>query len=162
MKVYVVETASPVRVVWTKARAEEIVAQRRALLGNAYFYEVDIDPLYALVSEYYARRGLKYPSDIEAFLWLISEVGEAAEVLLNLELPDGDRAILTLAKNLGAIADYAVNERGGWVRNREPRNDDIGKELGDILMMLIVCAYQLGVHLPNAMKDRMEEKLGAF
>lgn len=71
-----------------------------------------------LIGRYYDQRGLKWPTTQQALLWAMSEVGEAANDLLQ--------------------------GTGGWVRNNpdtrsgEELLNDYATELGDAIMMLIV------------------------
>jgi len=84
-----------------------------------------------LVQGYYEYRGYVEPSLWEAYLWLVSEVGELGEALLQ-------------------------DDRHDWVRNNPDKalKDfmDVNSEIGDVLMMLTRVAHEMGV-------DPMEEML---
>ena len=85
-----------------------------------------------LVQQYYAFRGLTQPDPNQAFLFLVSEIGELADAL---------------------VADQAQ-----WVRNNPDRERHIPSEIGDVLMMLTVFAATQGVDPVEALKDKMRKK----
>ena len=85
-----------------------------------------------LVQQYYAFRGLTQPDANQAYLFLVSEIGELADAL---------------------VADQAQ-----WVRNNPDRERHIPSEIGDVLMMLTVFAVTQGVDPVNALKEKMEKK----
>ncbi len=84
------------------------------------------------VNRYYEFRGLTQPDANQAFLFLVSEMGE--------------------------LADAFVEEQGQWVRNNPNRERDIQAEIGDVLMMLTVFSAAQGVDPFEAMKAKMRKK----
>ena len=85
------------------------------------------------VRSYYESRKLQMPNDQCALLFLVSEVGEFAD----------------------AVVD---SKSDGWVRNNnKPRS--IPDEIGDVLMMLYVFAMQHDLNPYECMMDKMNRKL---
>jgi len=116
----------PVKAYWD---VESAIEARDAGRGN-HIIDIPMQDLYAAVSHYFDFRGLKYPSQQEAFLFLTSEIGE--------------------------LADEIVQEAGGWVRNN-PQNKGKGaeNEMGDVVMMLCMTAMKDPIEL---MFRRWKEK----
>jgi NTP pyrophosphatase (non-canonical NTP hydrolase) len=85
-----------------------------------------------IVRQYYQFRGLTEPDANQAFLFLVSEVGE--------------------------LSDAFVEKQARWVRNNPDRERDINAEIGDVLMMLTVFAASQGVDPLEAMLAKMERK----
>jgi NTP pyrophosphatase (non-canonical NTP hydrolase) len=85
-----------------------------------------------LVKQYYEFRGLTAPDTNQAFLFLVSEMGELSDAL---------------------VADQAE-----WVRNNPNRERDVEAEIGDVLMMLTVFAASQGINPIDAMLKKMESK----
>jgi NTP pyrophosphatase (non-canonical NTP hydrolase) len=85
-----------------------------------------------IVDAYYEYRGLTTPDANQAYLFLVSEVGE--------------------------LADALVANQADWVRNNPDRERNIEPEIGDVLMMLTVCASQLGIDPVEAMVNKMKSK----
>lgn len=85
-----------------------------------------------IVDAYYAYRGLTHPDANQAYLFLVSEVGE--------------------------LADALVANQADWVRNNPDRDRSIEPEIGDVLMMLTVFASQMGVDPVEAMLNKMKSK----
>ena len=85
-----------------------------------------------IVEEYYAYRGLTTPDANQAYLFLVSEIGE--------------------------MADALVANQADWVRNNPDRERSVEPEIGDVLMMLTVCAAQLGIDPVEAMLNKMKSK----
>ena len=85
-----------------------------------------------LVQQYYDFRGLTQPDANQAFLFLVSEVGE--------------------------LADALVASQGQWVRNNPERERHIPSEIGDVLMMLTVFAATQGIDPLEALKEKMRRK----
>jgi NTP pyrophosphatase (non-canonical NTP hydrolase) len=71
------------------------------------------------VNQYFKHRCYKDPTAEEAMLFLVSEVGE--------------------------LADLVVSNKQEWVRNNPDRQRDLIHEIGDVQMMLIKTAEKLGV-----------------
>ncbi len=84
------------------------------------------------VKRYYEFRGLTQPDAAQAFLFLVSEVGE--------------------------LADAFVEQQAQWVRNNPDRERDVQAEIGDVLMMLTVFAATQGIDPFEAMKNKMRKK----
>ncbi len=84
------------------------------------------------VNRYYNFRGLTQPDAAQAFLFLVSEMGE--------------------------LADAFVQEQAEWVRNNPDRERDIEAEIGDVLMMLTVFASTQGFDPFEAMLKKMGSK----
>lgn len=88
-----------------------------------------------LVTSYYETRGLVWPDTKQAYLWLVSEVGE-----------------------LGAALNQAENST--WVRNNDPATKEGPEaELGDVLMMLYVLAMTMTENPAVNMFEKMDLKL---
>jgi NTP pyrophosphatase (non-canonical NTP hydrolase) len=85
-----------------------------------------------LVNDYYAFRGLTKPDANQAYLFLVSEIGE--------------------------LADALVSGQGQWIRNNPERERDIAPEIGDVLMMLTVFAATQGIDPVEALKAKMRKK----
>lgn len=94
-----------------------------------------------LITEYYTERNLKFPNFRDALAFVQTELGEVYE--------------LDLARV------------GGWKRNN-PQNkptfskEELGRELGDAIMMLIVAGLAEGVDpllsLENKIKSKMNKE----
>lgn len=83
-----------------------------------------------LVADYFRFRGLTFPNQDEAFLFLVSEIGE--------------------------LADKLVHNKGDWLRNNpDAKNDDWRSEVGDVLMMLCMTAGEDPVQM---MVDKFKKK----
>ena len=88
--------------------------------------------LVEMVKQYYEFRGLTQPDANQAFLFLVSEIGE--------------------------LSDALVASQAQWVRNNPDRERHIASEIGDVLMMLTVFAATQGVDPLEALKDKMRSK----
>lgn len=91
-----------------------------------------------LISTYYSKRNLKWPSVDEAMQWMETEVGEVYEILLARD--------------------------GGWVRNNPSgkpaySKEALAEELGDAVMMLIVAGIVEGVDVVDALEHKIYSKL---
>ena len=85
-----------------------------------------------IVDQYYQFRGLTKPDANQAFLFLVSEIGE--------------------------LSDAFVEEQAQWVRNKPDRERDVKAEIGDVLMMLTVFAASQGIDPQEAMLNKMRSK----
>jgi len=85
-----------------------------------------------IVRQYYQFRGLTEPDANQAFLFLVSEVGE--------------------------LSDAFVENQAQWIRNNPDRERDVQAEIGDVLMMLTVFAASQGVDPLDAMLAKMARK----
>jgi len=97
--------------------------------------------LVELIKKYYKYRGLKYPNVWESLAFATTELGEVYEILLS--------------------------RSGGWVRNNpqdKPEFDKelLAKELGDVLMMIIVAGIVEDVDPVQALENKIESKLRKF
>ncbi len=88
--------------------------------------------LVELVKQYYEFRGLTQPDANQAYLFLVSEVGE--------------------------LADALVAGQGEWIRNNPDRERHIPSEIGDVLMMLTVFAAAQGIDPLDALLEKMRSK----
>lgn len=88
--------------------------------------------LIKIVKEYYTFRGLTEPDANQAYLFLVSEIGE--------------------------LADAFVANQAQWVRNNPDRERDLESEIGDVLMMLTVFAAAHGIDPRDAMLNKMRRK----
>jgi NTP pyrophosphatase (non-canonical NTP hydrolase) len=95
--------------------------------------ELELPPLSELTRDYFAYRGYVEPTKIEAFLFLVSEIGEMA----------------------GAIVQ-GLNKR--WVRNHNHDDDNEVSEAGDVLMMLIKTMEIMGADPQDAMVEKWRSK----
>lgn len=91
-----------------------------------------------LIEEYYKGRDLKYPDAWQSLAWANTELAEVYELLLARD--------------------------GGWVRNNPQNHEEFSKErlseeLGDTIMMLMVCGYVEGVNPIQSLKDKIRRKL---
>lgn len=85
------------------------------------------------IKRYFAERGLTYASSgLEAYLFMVSEVGE--------------------------VGDVIVHGMGDWVRNHPDKKRNIRDELADVYMMLAITADLYDVDLDDALLDKMAEK----
>lgn len=91
---------------------------------------------------YYQARGLIRPTLHPAFTFLVEEVGE--------------------------VADELMQWMGGFKRNnplKEQRKSDdehrkaIGEELGDVIMMAVMMGRSIGVDPISCLKEKMDRKL---
>jgi NTP pyrophosphatase (non-canonical NTP hydrolase) len=95
--------------------------------------------LVKLIKEYYDYRDLKWPNFDSAMKFVQTEIAEVYE--------------LDLARE------------GGWVRNN-PQNkptynkEDMAKELGDCIMMLVVAGIAEGVDPVEALVNKINKKMG--
>ena len=85
-----------------------------------------------IVMKYYDFRGLTQPDANQAFLFLVSEIGE--------------------------LSDALVANQAAWVRNSPDRDRHIPAEIGDVLMMLTVFAATQGIDPIEAMLEKMKSK----
>jgi NTP pyrophosphatase (non-canonical NTP hydrolase) len=85
-----------------------------------------------IVRQYYQFRGLTRPDANQAFLFLVSEIGE--------------------------LSDAFVEGQAQWVRNNPDRARDVSDEIGDVLMMLTVFAATQGIDPVEALLRKMEKK----
>ncbi|MBI9043155.1 MAG: hypothetical protein JEZ06_01645 [Anaerolineaceae bacterium] len=84
------------------------------------------------VEAYYKFRGLTHPDAAQAYLFLVSEIGE--------------------------LADAFVADQAEWVRNNPDRSRIVEDEIGDVLMMLTVFASSQGIDPYDAMLTKMKKK----
>ena len=88
--------------------------------------------LVEIVKQYYQFRGLTEPDANQAFLFLVSEIGE--------------------------LSDALVSGKAEWVRNNPGRERNIEAEIGDTLMMLTVFAATQGFDPLEALLKKMRSK----
>jgi NTP pyrophosphatase (non-canonical NTP hydrolase) len=92
-----------------------------------------------LVDSYFDNRGLAKPDTNEAMLFLTSEIGE--------------------------LADVIVGSQKKWVRNDKAKEDIedyigyIADEIGDVLMMLTVVASTFNLEPITCMQNKMTRKI---
>ena len=95
---------------------------------------VEIDSLKVPVMDYFAFRGYKVPDATQAFLFLVSEVGELADRLVQ-------------------------SQSAEWVRNHpEAKSVDPGPEIADVLMMLTALCNALGLNPIDQMFEKFKCK----
>jgi NTP pyrophosphatase (non-canonical NTP hydrolase) len=134
MKVYLVMANNyPLEARWTKARAESSVNDLEWSGATAEVREIPIEPLHWLVDSYFRHRKYHEPNKLEAFIFLVSEIGELAG------------AIVQSLKSL-------------WVRNNDHSKDSIKDEMGDVAMMLIKTAEKFGFDPLEAMVFKWQRK----
>jgi NTP pyrophosphatase (non-canonical NTP hydrolase) len=97
--------------------------------------------IWNLIIEYYKKRGLKWPDFDDAMKFVLTEIGEVYEIDLS--------------------------RVGGWVRNNpqdKPEFDKeaLGRELGDVIMMLMVAGIAEGVNPLAALVNKINKKLEAI
>lgn len=111
------------------------------------------------VIDYFHHRGYVEPTKVQAFLFLISEIGEIAELLVE----KMDLVPEALALGEAILAGRRAEEILGnqvWVRNNpdQKKKEDIGSEIGDALMMLYKFAEHADVLPFTALVQKMESK----
>lgn len=94
--------------------------------------------LVELIKFYYNQRGLKYPNFDEALKFVHTELGEVYEL------------------DLSRI--------GGWVRNNPDSKpvfdkEELGKELGDVIMMVIMAGLAEGIDPIKSLEVKLKSKL---
>ena len=100
---------------------------------------MEIADIRKLVNEYYEIRGLAKPNTNEAMLFLTSEIGE--------------------------LADMIVGSQKKWVRNNKAKENItnylsyIADEIGDVLMMLTVVADTYALNPVDCMLEKMTRKI---
>lgn len=97
-----------------------------------------LSELGSTIAAYYDRRGLKTPTALWAVIFAQTELAEALEVLLERE--------------------------GGWVRNHPDdkpagTSEELGEELGDAIMMLMVAGLVDGVDPLACLRAKITRKL---
>jgi NTP pyrophosphatase (non-canonical NTP hydrolase) len=123
----------PLEARWTKARAESSVNDLEWSGAAAEVREIPIEPLHWLVDSYFRHRKYHEPNKLEAFIFLVAEIGELAG------------AIVQGLKSL-------------WVRNNDHSKDSIEEEGGDVLMMLVKTGHAFGFDPLAAMVEKWERK----
>lgn len=118
------------------------------------------------IQNYYAARGLQWPSAKDALWFFLSEVGELAEAYLahhKEALTAEEIEMLKVFSEEGYHADEIVSRVEGWIRNNDRvKKEDISKEVADCEMMLAVFMYSLTQSTPDeALLKKMQEKLGS-
>jgi NTP pyrophosphatase (non-canonical NTP hydrolase) len=79
--------------------------------------------------------------------------------------PDTNEAMLFLTSEIGELADVIVGSQKKWVRNNKSKEnieDYIGyiaNEIGDVLMMLTVVAGTFDLDPVACMREKMIEKI---
>ena len=98
--------------------------------------ELDYEYIWDLIHKEYKARGLKWPTETEAVLWAMTELGEVCEALLG--------------------------KSPGWVRNNPADHDDydFAEELGDVIRMCLVAGYAVGIDPLLAMVEKSKRKMG--
>ncbi len=86
-----------------------------------------------LIRNYFDQRTLKRPDTKDAYIFLVSEVGE--------------------------LGDALMRKEQDWVRNTPNKDVSIADELADVYMMLHVLAANQYVDLDEALKNKLERKL---
>ena len=96
-----------------------------------------------LIDAYYQFRGYVNPSLIQAMLFLISEVGELAQAILDSKkrggevLAPADERVLLEMVAVGDQADRIVGKQSSWIRNNDrSKQSSVPDEIADVLMML--------------------------
>jgi len=90
--------------------------------------------------------------------WSIIEIVEKYYVFRGLTQPDANQAFLFLVSEVGELSDALVADQANWVRNNPDRERQIPAEVGDILMMLTVFAATQGIDPIQAMLEKMKSK----
>ena len=120
------------------------------------------------IDDYYAKRGLEEPDQLESLLWLLSEVGELAEAYLanHPALSAGANSVvdsLRASVDAGVQAESCVvSMRETWVRNGERMvtKSDVASEIADCCMMLDRFAKANSMDAPSELlRRKMERKL---
>ncbi len=127
----------PVGVTWIEQLAKDEAKEREEEGNHLHSVRaVDMDGIATLVDAYYKFRGLTHPDAAQSFLFLTSEMGEAADAI--------------------------VQDQAEWTRNN-PQNKDgsvqrIREELGDVLMMLTKTSQGYGGDPISDMISKFKKK----
>lgn len=126
-----------------------------------------IDRLQPMVSRYFEERHLVEPDAEQAFLFLISEMGELAEAYLA-NAPQNkileSLYIFLQMSGLGKSADLAVSRsKAEWVRNHDRHKvskpgEALQDELADVLMMIDRLAFAVGEDATLCLINKMIRK----
>jgi NTP pyrophosphatase (non-canonical NTP hydrolase) len=79
--------------------------------------------------------------------------------------PDTNEAMLFLTSEIGELADVIVSPQKKWVRNDKTKEDIknhidyIADEVGDVLMMLTVVAGTFNLDPVTCMQEKMTRKI---
>jgi len=108
----------PYQVCWTHEQAQkECDELAKFNTVDTDIVDIPIDPVIQSMIDYFKFRGYKFPDTGQAFLFLVSEIGELADRLVQGQSPD-------------------------WVRNHpEAKSARIQPEVGDVMMMLTALTY---------------------
>jgi len=88
----------------------------------------------------------------------LPEIVEKYFQFRNLTQPDANQAYLFLVSEIGELADAFVADQAAWVRNNPEKERNVSDEIGDVLMMLTVFAMSQGIDPKQAMLDKMRSK----
>jgi NTP pyrophosphatase (non-canonical NTP hydrolase) len=111
---------------------------RETAAGAAGAADGSVGEIRELILRYYRFRGLSMPNEMQAFLFLASEVGELADALVSAPGP--------------------TSGGGKWVRNNPDRERDPADEAADVLMMLYVTMMERGIDPYAAMRAKFRRK----
>lgn len=87
-----------------------------------------------LIKEYFEHRGIPLAKGRDAYIFLVSEVGEVGDALMRLDT------------------------ESGWVRNDPNRTANLADELADVFMMTLALADSYDVDLEDALEFKLERK----
>ena len=113
------------------------------------------------IQSYFKFRELHEPTAVQAFLWLIAEMGEVAALLVsNMELIP-EALVLSDQIQAGSHAEEVLlSHTNKWVRNNPNGRvqEPLAGEIGDCLMMLYKFAERSGVAPFSSLVKKMETK----
>lgn len=129
--------------------------------------QVDHSRLKPLVDQYFIEHKLVEPNAEQAFLFLVSEMGELAEAFI--DTLDNPQIIETLyialqLSGLGKSADHAVSHSGKeWHRNHDrykvsKPGQSLRDEIADVLMMTDRLAATIGADATLCLIEKMVRK----
>ena len=80
------------------------------------------------------------------------------------EWPDFSNAMKFVATEIGEVYELDLARQGNWVRNNpqaKPKfnKEDLAKELGDCIMMLLVAGIAEGVNPLEALENKIKSKM---
>lgn len=74
-----------------------------------------------------------------------------------LVMPNSENALHFLVSEVGELSDAVVQDKGEWIRNNPEKTRDIADEVGDCLMMLTIFCIQRGISPVDCMVDKMRK-----
>lgn len=97
----------------------------------------------------------------------MSDLANKIEYYFNkrdLKWPNTEKALMFSETEMSEVYELLLAEEGDWVRNNpedkpEYNNEEFAKELGDVIMMVMVAGMVRGLDPIDALIQKMENKL---